>query len=137
MISPALKLATSCCLHGCCHNPCGADLSLEQWRVIAELAERQGFTPFVDFAYQGMGVGLDEDAAGLRLLVSRLPEVIVASSCSKNLGLYRERTGGRRFCLRRRSQCACCPEPGPVRCAAGIFHAARTRGLAGRASVYR
>ncbi len=80
-------------LHGCCHNPCGADLSLQQWRVIAELAERQGFTPFVDFAYQGMGAGLDEDAAGLRLLVSRLPEVIVASSCSKNLGLYRERTG--------------------------------------------
>ncbi|MEZ5501455.1 MAG: amino acid aminotransferase [Halioglobus sp.] len=84
-------------LHGCCHNPCGADLSLAQWGVIADLAERQGFTPFVDFAYQGLGDGLEEDAAGLRLLVSRLPEVIVAASCSKNLGLYRERTGATLF----------------------------------------
>jgi aspartate aminotransferase len=87
-------------LHGCCHNPCGADLSIEQWAVVAELAERQGFTPFVDIAYQGMADGLDEDAAGLRLLVSRLPEVIVAASCSKNLGLYRERTGAALFVCR-------------------------------------
>jgi aspartate aminotransferase len=84
-------------LHGCCHNPCGADLSLAQWGVIADMAERQGFTPFVDFAYQGLGDGLEADAAGLRLLVSRLPEVIVAASCSKNLGLYRERTGATIF----------------------------------------
>jgi len=84
-------------LHGCCHNPCGADLSLDQWQVLAEMAERQGFTPFVDLAYQGMGDGLDADAAGLRLLVSRLPEVLVAASCSKNLGLYRERTGAAMF----------------------------------------
>lgn len=87
-------------LHGCCHNPCGADLTLPQWGVIADLAERQGFTPFVDFAYQGMGDGLEEDAAGLRLLVARLPEVIVAASCSKNLGLYRERTGAAIFVCR-------------------------------------
>jgi aspartate aminotransferase len=87
-------------LHGCCHNPCGADLTLAQWGVIADLAERQGFTPFVDLAYQGLGDGLDEDAAGLRLLVSRLPEVIVAASCSKNLGLYRERTGATIFVCR-------------------------------------
>ena len=87
-------------LHGCCHNPCGADLSLEQWGVIAEMAEQQGFTPFVDIAYQGLGDGLDEDAAGLRLLVSRLPEVIIAASCSKNLGLYRERTGAAIFVCR-------------------------------------
>ena len=80
-------------LHGCCHNPCGADLSLEQWAVIAEMAEQQGLIPFVDTAYQGLGDGLAEDAAGLRLLVDRLPEVIVAASCSKNMGLYRERTG--------------------------------------------
>jgi len=80
-------------LHGCCHNPCGADLSLEQWGVIAGMAAAQGFTPFVDFAYQGLGDGLEQDAAGLRLLVERLPEVIVAASCSKNMGLYRERTG--------------------------------------------
>tara|TARA_R110002049_G_scaffold177382_2_gene344515 strand:+ start:2142 stop:3329 length:1188 start_codon:yes stop_codon:yes gene_type:complete len=84
-------------LHGCCHNPCGADLTLAQWEVIAELAEKQGFTPFIDFAYQGLGDGLEEDAAGLRLLVSRLPEVIVAASCSKNLGLYRERVGAAIF----------------------------------------
>lgn len=87
-------------LHGCCHNPSGADLTLPQWAVIADLAEQQGFTPFVDLAYQGLGDGLDEDAAGLRLLVARLPEVIVAVSCSKNLGLYRERTGAAIFvCL--------------------------------------
>ena len=84
-------------LHGCCHNPCGADLTLAQWGVIADLAEQQGFTPFVDFAYQGLGEGLEEDAAGLRLLVSRLPEVIIAASCSKNLGLYRERVGAAIF----------------------------------------
>ena len=87
-------------LHGCCHNPCGADLSLSQWAVIADMAEQQGFTPFVDFAYQGLGDGLEQDAAGLRLLVSRLPEVIIAASCSKNLGLYRERTGAAIFVCR-------------------------------------
>ena len=80
-------------LHGCCHNPCGADLSLQQWGVIADMAERQGFTPFIDFAYQGLGDGLEQDAAGLRLMVARVPEVIIAASCSKNMGLYRERTG--------------------------------------------
>lgn len=80
-------------LHGCCHNPCGADLALRQWAVIADMAERQGFTPFIDFAYQGLGDGLDRDAAGMRLMVARLPEVIIAASCSKNMGLYRERVG--------------------------------------------
>ncbi|MBT4521185.1 MAG: aspartate/tyrosine/aromatic aminotransferase [Halieaceae bacterium] len=80
-------------MHGCCHNPCGADLSLSQWEVIANMAEQQGFIPFVDIAYQGLGDGLEQDAAGLRTLVARLPEVLVAASCSKNLGLYRERTG--------------------------------------------
>lgn len=80
-------------LHGCCHNPCGADLSLDQWGIIADMAEAQGFTPFIDIAYQGLGDGLDEDAAGLRLLASRVPEMIIAASCSKNMGLYRERTG--------------------------------------------
>jgi aspartate aminotransferase len=80
-------------LHGCCHNPCGADLTLEQWGVIADMALQQGLVPLVDTAYLGLGDGLEEDAAGLRLLVERLPEVIVAASCSKNMGLYRERTG--------------------------------------------
>ena len=80
-------------LHGCCHNPCGADLTLEQWGVIADMAQAQGFMPFIDIAYQGMGDGLEQDAAGIRLLVERVPELIIAASCSKNMGLYRERTG--------------------------------------------
>lgn len=80
-------------LHGCCHNPCGADLSFEQWQAVAEAAEKQGFTPFVDLAYQGLADGLEEDVNGVRLLAERLPELLIASSCSKNFGLYRERTG--------------------------------------------
>ena len=80
-------------LHGCCHNPSGADLTLDQWSAIADLAELQGFTVLIDLAYLGMGKDLEVDAAGLRLMASRLGEVIVAASCSKNLGLYRERTG--------------------------------------------
>lgn len=80
-------------LHGCCHNPTGADISMQAWQRIADLAEQQGFLPFVDIAYQGFGDGLMEDAAGLRLLADRLPELIIATSCSKNFGLYRERTG--------------------------------------------
>lgn len=80
-------------LHGCCHNPCGADLTKEMWQAVAEAAQKQGFTPFIDLAYQGLGDGLDADAYGLRLLAEKLPEVIVASSASKNFGLYRERTG--------------------------------------------
>ncbi len=80
-------------LHGCCHNPCGADLSEAQWQTVADLAKEIGFTPFIDIAYQGFGRGLDEDAFGVRLMTAALPEVIVASSCSKNFGLYRERTG--------------------------------------------
>ncbi len=80
-------------IHGCCHNPCGADLSPEHWDVVLELAQRRGFTPFIDLAYQGFGNGLDEDARGVRLLAANLPELVVASSCSKNFGLYRERTG--------------------------------------------
>lgn len=80
-------------LHGCCHNPCGADLSQDQWQAVVALCNEKGLVPFVDIAYQGLGDGLDEDAAGLRQLVSELPEVMIAASCSKNLGLYRERTG--------------------------------------------
>ncbi len=80
-------------LHGCCHNPCGTDLTLDDWQSVAELAQKNGFTPFVDLAYQGFGDGLEEDAQGLRLLANAVPEMLVASSCSKNFGLYRERTG--------------------------------------------
>jgi aspartate aminotransferase len=84
-------------IHGCCHNPCGADLSREQWESLAQLCERRGLVPFIDIAYQGLAEGLDEDAFGVRLMASRLPEVVVVSSCSKNLGLYRERVGAASF----------------------------------------
>jgi aspartate aminotransferase len=80
-------------LHGCCHNPTGVDLTHEQWQAIAQLAQKQGFTPFVDIAYQGFGVDVDADAYGLRLLAESVPEVVVAASCSKNFGVYRERVG--------------------------------------------
>ena len=84
-------------LHGCCHNPTGADLTRAQWDLIADLALERGFIPFIDTAYQGLGDGLDEDAYGLRMMADRLPELLVASSCSKNFGLYRERTGSITF----------------------------------------
>lgn len=80
-------------LHGCCHNPTGADLTNEQWDVVLELAQERGFIPFIDVAYLGFGDGLDEDAYGIRLLAENLPEVVIAASCSKNFGLYRERVG--------------------------------------------
>jgi aspartate aminotransferase len=80
-------------LHGCCHNPCGADLNAEQWQAVTDLALANGFTPFIDLAYQGLGDGLDEDAYGARLMASSLPELIIANSYSKNFGLYRDRVG--------------------------------------------
>jgi aspartate aminotransferase len=80
-------------LHGCCHNPSGADLSMDQWREITRLAQKNGFIPFVDFAYQGLGNGLDKDAEGMRFMASQVPEMIIAYSCSKNFGLYRDRVG--------------------------------------------
>lgn len=80
-------------LHGCCHNPSGADLTQEQWQAVRDVALKQGFTVFIDLAYQGLGDGLEEDVYGVRLLAESLPELIVVSSCSKNFGLYRERTG--------------------------------------------
>lgn len=80
-------------LHGCCHNPTGADLSQEQWQAIADVLERRRLLPFVDVAYHGLGDGLETDLYGVRLLASRLDAVIVAVSCSKNFGLYRDRLG--------------------------------------------
>ncbi len=80
-------------LHGCCHNPTGANLNLTQWEQVAQLLERRGAIPFIDIAYQGFGDGLDADAAGVRLLAGRMPEMLIAASCSKNFGIYRERTG--------------------------------------------
>jgi aspartate aminotransferase len=80
-------------IHGCCHNPTGADLSPAQWAALAELLERRRLVPFLDMAYQGFGAGLETDAAGIRLVTARVPEALVAVSFSKNLGLYRERVG--------------------------------------------
>jgi len=80
-------------LHGCCHNPSGVDPSPEQWDVLADLMAERQLLPMIDFAYQGMGSGLDEDAAGIRSVLERVPEMIIAVSSSKNIGLYRERAG--------------------------------------------
>jgi aspartate/tyrosine/aromatic aminotransferase len=80
-------------LHGCCHNPTGADLSLDQWREVSEIVARRGLVPFVDLAYQGLGNGLEADAAGTRLVVEAAEQAIVAQSCDKNFGVYRERVG--------------------------------------------
>ena len=80
-------------LHGCCHNPSGVDPTLEQWGVLADLMSERQLLPMVDFAYQGMGAGLDDDAAGIRAVLARVPEAIIAVSSSKNIGLYRERAG--------------------------------------------
>ncbi|MDA9296305.1 aspartate/tyrosine/aromatic aminotransferase [Porticoccaceae bacterium] len=93
-------------LHGCCHNPTGADLSNEQWDQITDIALERGFVPFIDTAYQGLGDGLDEDAYGMRLMAEKLPELVVASSCSKNFGLYRERTGSITFITQTPEQAA-------------------------------
>lgn len=92
----ALKTANSgdvVLLHGCCHNPTGANLDAAQWAKVADVLLERGLLPFVDIAYQGFGEGLDADAAGLRLLADRMPEMVVASSCSKNFAVYRDRVG--------------------------------------------
>jgi aspartate aminotransferase len=80
-------------LHASCHNPTGADLSTPQWRELLSLLKRRQLLPFIDIAYQGLGEGVEADAFGLRLFCAELPEVLCAVSCSKNFGLYRERTG--------------------------------------------
>ncbi len=80
-------------LHGCCHNPTGVDLGADDWVRIADMAVGQGFTPLIDFAYQGFGDGLADDAAGVRAMAARVPELLIAASCSKTFGLYRDRVG--------------------------------------------
>ncbi|MEP4039157.1 amino acid aminotransferase [Pseudophaeobacter sp.] len=80
-------------LHGCCHNPTGANLNLTQWQEVVDLLNANGLIPMIDIAYQGFGDGLEEDAQGVRLVASSCPEVLIAASCSKNFGIYRERTG--------------------------------------------
>ena len=80
-------------LHGCCHNPTGANLNMSQWQEVVDFLNTSGATPMIDIAYQGFGDGLQEDAAGTRLVASSVPETVIAASCSKNFGIYRERTG--------------------------------------------
>ncbi|WP_298498098.1 amino acid aminotransferase [uncultured Maritimibacter sp.] len=80
-------------LHGCCHNPTGANLTSAQWEEVADLLVKKGALPLIDIAYQGFGDGLDADAEGTRIVCSTVPEALVAASCSKNFGVYRERTG--------------------------------------------
>ncbi|MFB0709739.1 amino acid aminotransferase [Buttiauxella noackiae] len=79
--------------HGCCHNPTGIDPTAEQWQVLAEMSLAKGWLPLFDFAYQGFARGLEEDAEGLRIFAASHQELIVASSYSKNFGLYNERVG--------------------------------------------
>ena len=80
-------------LHGCCHNPTGADLDLDQWKALTELVSARGLVPFIDLAYQGLGNGLEIDAQGTRMMVEAVDQALVAHSCDKNFGVYRERTG--------------------------------------------
>jgi aspartate aminotransferase len=80
-------------LHASCHNPTGADLNETQWRELLAIFKSRHLLPFIDMAYQGLGTGIVEDAFGVRLFCAELSEVTVAVSCSKNFGLYRERTG--------------------------------------------
>jgi aspartate/tyrosine/aromatic aminotransferase len=80
-------------LHACCHNPTGADLSPEQWQSLVSVFARRSLVPLFDLAYQGLGMGIEEDAYAIRLFASKLPEMLIAISCSKSFGLYRERVG--------------------------------------------
>ncbi|XDA97861.1 amino acid aminotransferase [Sulfitobacter sp. LCG007] len=80
-------------LHGCCHNPTGANLNRAQWLAVIDVLNETGAIPMIDIAYQGFGDGLEEDAEGTRLVASSVPECLIAASCSKNFGVYRERTG--------------------------------------------
>lgn len=80
-------------LQACCHNPTGADYTMEQWRTIAETVAARGLVPFFDFAYQGLGDGLDADAAGMRLVLEHVDEALIGYASDKNFGVYRERVG--------------------------------------------
>ncbi|MDT8420796.1 MAG: amino acid aminotransferase [Desulfuromonadales bacterium] len=80
-------------LHGCCHNPTGIDPTPEQWAIIGDILAQRGILPLVDFAYQGLAVGIEEDRAGLLELAKKVKQMFICSSFSKNFGLYRERTG--------------------------------------------
>lgn len=85
-------------LHACCHNPTGFDLGQDDWRRVLEVVKARELLPLIDFAYQGFGDGLEQDAWAVRLFAAELPELLITSSCSKNFGLYRERTGALLVC---------------------------------------
>ena len=89
----AAKAGDVVLLHGCCHNPTGANLDMAQWEAVTELVLSKGLLPMIDFAYQGFGDGIDEDAAGVRYMATKVPELVIAASCSKNFGVYRDRVG--------------------------------------------
>ena len=80
-------------LHGCCHNPTGIDYSSDDWAAIGDAVAETGIFPIIDVAYQGLGSGLEEDAAGFRSLLAKVPEAFIAYSCDKNFGMYRDRVG--------------------------------------------
>ncbi|HEX4552100.1 amino acid aminotransferase [Pseudomonas sp.] len=87
-------------LHACCHNPTGFDLNHEDWQRVLDVVRRRDLLPLIDFAYQGFGDGLEQDAWSTRLFAAELPEVLITSSCSKNFGLYRDRTGALIVCAK-------------------------------------
>jgi aspartate/tyrosine/aromatic aminotransferase len=89
----ALPAGSPVLLHACCHNPTGQDLDVGQWNAVAEVLARRRLLPFLDMAYQGLGEDLDRDANSIRIIARAVPELLVAVSCSKNFGIYRERTG--------------------------------------------
>lgn len=94
-------------LHACCHNPTGADLTLDQWKILSDLCLKKGLIPFFDFAYQGLGRGLDEDALAVRLFAEAGHQMLISYSLSKNFGLYAERIGGL-FIVTESKEVACC-----------------------------
>lgn len=87
-------------LHACCHNPTGFDLSHDDWKRVLKIVRQRELLPLIDFAYQGFGDGLEQDAWAVRLFADELPEVLITSSCSKNFGLYRDRTGALIVCAK-------------------------------------
>ena len=89
----ALEEGAVVLLHGCCHNPCGADLSKQQWDELSEVILARNLIPFIDVAYHGLAANLEEDAYGWRMLAAKVPEMLLAYSCSKNFGVYRDRAG--------------------------------------------
>jgi len=91
-------------LHGCCHNPTGANLTIAQWQRAATLLAERGLLPFIDIAYQGFGDGLEADADGLRIVAANVPEMVAASSCSKNFAVYRDRVGAAMVLARNAAQ---------------------------------